>query len=170
VIKILRRTFKLVGSTTGAAFLVAALLASTAIAITAEPTRESYKEQVEPICKQNTESIERILASVKTQIRNGQLKAAAGKFTKAANAFEQATKQLKVVPRPSADSAKLGKWIAQLETGTGLLRKISAALKAEKKGKVASYSSKLTTNSTIANSLVLGFDFDYCIVESSKFT
>jgi hypothetical protein len=170
VIKSLKRALKLVGSTTGVAFLVAVLVASTAIAVAAEPTRESYKEQVEPICKKNTESIERILKGVKAQIRNGQLKAAAGKFTRAANAFEQATKQLKAVPQPSADSAKLGKWIAQLETGTGLLRKISAALKAEKKGKVASYSSKLTTNSTIANSLVLGFDFDYCLVESSKFT
>jgi hypothetical protein len=168
--KIFKRISKRAGGTAGAVFLAAVLVAGTAMAVAAEPTRESYTAQVEPICKKNTEAIERILKGVKKQITKGELKAAAGKFTKAANAFEAATKQLKAVPKPVEDTAKLTKWIKQLETGTGLLRKISTALKAEKKAKVSSYSAQLSSNGNIANSLVLGFDFKYCLVDSSKFT
>ncbi len=168
--EIFKRIFKRAGGAAGAAFIATALLATAVIAVAAEPTRESYTAQVEPICKKNTESIERILKGVKKQISKGELKAAAGKFTKAANAFEAATKQLKAVPQPVEDTAKLTKWIKQLETGTGLLRKISTALKAEKKAKVSSYSVQLSSNSNVANSLVLGFDFKYCLVDSSKFT
>jgi len=168
--RIFKRISKRSGGTAGAVFLTAVLVAGTAMAVAAEPTRESYREQVEPICKKNTTSIERILKGVRKQITKDELKAAAGQFTKAANAFEAATKQLKAVPKPVEDTAKLTKWIKQLETGTGLLRKISTALKAEKKAKVSSYSAQLTSNSNIANSLVLGFDFDHCLVDSSKFT
>jgi hypothetical protein len=170
VLEIFKRISRRAGGAAGAAFLATVLLATAAMAVGAEPTRESYTAQVEPICKKNTESIERTLKGVRKQITKGELKAAAGKFTKAANAFEAATKQLEGVPKPVEDTAKLTKWIKQLETGTGLLRKISAALKADKKAKVSSYSAKLTTNSNVANSLVLGFDFDYCLVDSSKFT
>jgi hypothetical protein len=168
--EIFKRIIKRVGGTAGAVFLAAVLVAGTAMAVAAEPTRDSYREQVEPICKNNTQSIERILKGVRKQVTKGQLKAASGKFTQAANAFEAATKQLKVVPKPVEDTAKLTKWIKQLETGTGLLRKMSTALRAEKKGKFSSYSSQLSTNGNIANSIVLGFDFKYCLIDSSKFT
>lgn len=168
--EIFKRITKRVGGTAGAVFLAAVLVAGTAMAVAAEPTRDSYREQVEPICKKNTESIERILKGVEKQVRKDELKPAATQLAKAANTFEAATKQLKAVPKPAEDTAKLTKWIKQLETGTGLLRKMSTALKAGKKGKFSSYSAQLTNNSNVANSLVLGFDFKYCLVDSSKFT
>jgi hypothetical protein len=168
--EIFKRISMPIRGTTGAVFLAVVLLATAAMAVAAEPTRDSYREQVEPICKKNTETIERTLKDVRKQITKGELKAASGQFTKAANTFEKATKQLKAVPQPAEDSPKLDKWIKQLEAGTGLLRKMSTALKAEKKGQFSRYSAQLSSNSNIANSTVLGFDFKYCLVDSSKFT
>lgn len=153
-----------------AALALTALLASTAFAVTSPTqTREGYVAQVEPICKQNTKANEQILAGVRKQIKQGKLDAAAAKFGKAATAFAKAVKQLKAVPQPVADSAKLGKWLKALEDETKLLRDIGKALSAGNKGKVQALYVRLTHNGNIANNQVLGFDFDYCLIDSSKF-
>lgn len=167
--EIFKRISKRAGGMAGAAFVATALLAAVAMAVTPEQTRESYAAQVEPICKKNTKTLEDVLRGVKTKIKKAQYKVAAGQFTKAANAFEKAIKDLRAVQQPSADTAKLGKWLDQLDTGTDLLREISKALKEGKKGKVSTLSVKLSHNSNVANNYTLGFDFHYCLVDSSKF-
>lgn len=153
-----------------AAAVLTALLASAAFAMTSPTqTRDGYAAQVEPICKQNTKANERILAGVRKQIKQGKLDVAAGKFGKAATAFAKAVRQLKAVPQPTADAAKLGKWLKILDDETKLLREISKALSAGNKGKVQTLYVRLTHNGNVANNAVLGFDFNHCLIESSKF-
>ena len=77
----------------------------------AEVTRESYKEAVEPICKTNTEANEKILKGVRQKVKAGKLKAAGTQFEKAGKALHKAIVQLKAVPQPTADEAKLAKWL-----------------------------------------------------------
>jgi hypothetical protein len=150
---------------------VVALLATAALALGAEEqTRETYVAQVEPICKQNTKANEQILSGVRKKIQKGQLSVAAGQFTKASTAFGQAVKQIKAVPQPAADTAKLGKWFGYLEGETKLLNEIGKALKAGNKSKAQTLSVKLTHNSNLANNAVLGFEFDYCLIDSSRFS
>jgi len=60
-------------------------------------------------------------------------------------------KQIKAVPQPVADQAKLAKWTGYLEGETKLLKEIGAALKANKKSKAQSLSVKLTHNGNLAN-------------------
>jgi len=168
--KIVRSSSKLVATAT-AALLATALLAPGAVAVTsADQTRETYVAQVEPICKTNTKANEQILSGVRKKIQKGQLQVAAGQFSKAANAFGKAIKQLKAVPQPPADAAKLGKWLGYLETEQKMLGEISKALKADKKSRAQTLSVQLTRNGTRANNAVLGFDFDYCLIDSSKFS
>jgi hypothetical protein len=153
-----------------AALALTALLASAAFAVTSpDQTRETYVAKVEPICKKNTKANEAILAGVRQKIKQGKLDAAAGQFSKAATAFGKAVKQLKAVPQPVADAAKLGKWLKALEDETKLLREIGKALAAGNKGKVQALYVRLTHNGNVANNQVLGFDFDYCLIDSSKF-
>jgi hypothetical protein len=168
--KSISRRTKLIGST-ATALLATALLAAAAVAVTSpDQTRETYVAQVEPICKKNTKANEQILDGAEKKIKNGQLKVAAGQFGKAATAFGGAIKQIKAVPQPVADVAKLGKWTKALEGETKLLTEISKALKAEDKGKVRNLSVQLEHNGRVANNAVLGFDFDYCLIESSRFS
>jgi hypothetical protein len=148
-----------------------AVLATSAIALAApEQTRETYVAQVEPICKRNTKANEQILAGVRQKIKKGQLSVAAGQFTKASTAFGKAVKQIKAVPQPAADQAKLGKWTGYLEGETKLLNEIGKALQAGKKSQAQTLSVKLTHNGNLANNAVLGFEFEYCLIDSSRFS
>lgn len=153
-----------------AVLALAALLATSAFAATSPTqTRESYAAAVEPICKANTKANEKTLAGVRKKIQKGQLAVAAGQFGKAATAFGKAVKQIKAVPQPVADVAKLNKWFGFLEDQTKMLGEISKALKNDQKTKAQTLSVKLTRNANLANNAVLGFDFDYCLIDPSKF-
>jgi hypothetical protein len=153
------------------ALLVTALLATGALAVTSpDQTRETYATQVEPICQANTKSNEQILSGVRKKIQKGQLSVAAGQFTRAATAFGKAVTQIKAVPQPSADVAKLSKWTKALEGETKLLSEIGKALKGGNKSKAQSLSVQLTRNGNTANNAVLGFDFNYCLIDSSRFS
>jgi hypothetical protein len=166
----LMKTYKRVPRIFAAASALVALLAATALAATSPTqTRESYATAVEPICKTNTKANEQILSGVRKKIQKGQLAVAAGQFSKAANAFGKAVKQIKAVPQPPADVAKLKKWFGYLEKETKLLGEISKALKSDQKSKAQTLSVQLTRNGNLANNSVLGFDFDYCLIDSSKF-
>ena len=153
---------------------VAALLvlgASAALGVTStEQTRETYVVAVEPICKTNTKANERILQGAENKVKQGKLKVAAGQFTQAAAAFGKAVKQIKAVPQPPADTAKLAKWTVALEGETKLLGEIGRALKAENKTLAQTLSVRLTHNGNVANNAALGFDFNYCLIDSSRFS
>lgn len=168
--EIFKRGSKRVSGAAGLVFALAAVFAAAAMALTPAQTRESYVEQVEPICKKNTKANERILKGAEKKVREGKLKVAAGQFTQAAGAFEKAVKELRAVQQPPEDTAKLTKWLKQLDVETELLRKIGKALREEKKTQAQTFSVKLRNNSNIANNIVLGFDFNYCLIDPSKFS
>jgi hypothetical protein len=154
-----------------AAMVLVAAGAFSALAIAApEQTRESYVAQVEPICKTNAKADERLLGGVRAQIKKGELRVAAGKFAQAATASGKAVKQLGAVPQPLADQAKLKKWLGYLGDEQKLLGEIGKALKAGKKSKAFELSARLEHNGSLANNSVLVFEFNYCLIESSRFS
>jgi hypothetical protein len=146
-----------------------ALLGASA-AVAAEQTRDSYTAAVEPICKSNTQANERILGGVKQQVQAGKLKPAATQFSKAAAALKKAAAQLKAVPQPSADQAKLGKWLGYVQAEVELFESVAEKLRAGDKTGAQAMVIRLTHNANLANNQVLAFDFTYCRLEPSKFT
>jgi hypothetical protein len=168
--KVGRGGWKMFG-TVIAALACVAFLAATALATTeSEDERTAYVETAEPICKTNTKANERILSGVRKEIRQGKLGLAAGKFKRAAAAFGKATRELGAIPKPPADEARLNKWLGLLGKEKSLLSQIGQALKAGKKSKAQSLSVKLTHNGNAANNAVLGFEFNYCLINSSRFS
>jgi hypothetical protein len=135
-----------------------------------EVTRESYKEAVEPICKSNVRDNERILNGVKVEIKQGKLKPAAKQFIKAADVLHRALGKLKAVPQPTADEARLAKWLGYIQQEEGYFRKIAKKLNAGDKNGALAMQFRLEHTANVANNLVLGFEFHYCRVEPSKFT
>ncbi len=150
-------------------FVVFAML-SGPFAEAAEVTRESYKEQVEPICKTNVKANERILKGVKSKVKAGKLKPAATQFTKAAKALHKAIRKLKAVPQPTADEARLGKWLKYIQEEEGYFRKIAKKLKAGNRNGAFAMQIRLEHTASQANNQVLAFEFRYCKVEPSKFS
>jgi hypothetical protein len=158
-----------VGTFTAA--LTTFLVAAVALASTSPTqTRDGYIAQVEPICKSNTKANERILSGVRGQIKQGKLTLAAAQFRKASEAFGKATKQIAGVPQPSADAAKLTKWLGYLSEESKLLAEIGKALKADKKTRAQEKLVRLRNNGNLANNVVLSFEFDYCVINSSRFS
>ena len=156
-------------ATLGTVAAVALLLAAQA-SLAAEPTRESYKAEVEPICKANTKANERILKGVKGEVKAGKLKLAAGQFAKAATALKKTLNQLKAVPQPSADKAKLTKWLGYIKTEAEQFEQTAAKLKAGNKAGAQAMAVRLTQTANLANNQVLAFEFKYCRVDPSQFT
>jgi hypothetical protein len=150
---------------TAAIFLLAAGMATAE-----EVTRDSYAAQVEPICKVNTKANERILKGVRTKVQQGKLAAASTQFAKAATALKATYAELKAVPQPAADSAKLGKWLGYVKSEADLFKATSEKLAANQTAAAQAMVVQLTHIANLANTQVLGFDFEYCRFEPSKFS
>jgi hypothetical protein len=148
--------------------VVTAVLAATAFA--AEVSRDEYKEAAEPICKTSAKANERILSGVRKEVKQGKLKSAAGKFSKASKEQSQALKQLQALPQPAADEARLAKWLGYLKTEAELFAQAGRKLKAGDKPGAEHVFAKLTPTANKANNQVLPFEFHYCRLEPQKFS
>jgi hypothetical protein len=140
-----------------------------ALAAEGELTRPEYVERVEPICKQNSDANSRILKGVKDQVKQGKLVPAGKRFIRASGALGKSVAQIAKVPQPSADAAKLTKWIGYLKSEKSFLQQIGQALKANDKFKAQKLAVKLNRNNNKANNTVISFGFDECRIDSSRF-
>jgi hypothetical protein len=150
--------------------LAALLPAAAPLAAAAEVTRDSYREAVEPICKSNTKANERIFRGVCAEVRHNELKPAAIQFERAAKALRRTLAELKAVPQPSADQAKLTKWLGKVKEEVGLFAAVAAKLRAGNKAAAEEKVVRLTHNANLANNVVIVFEFNYCRFEPSRFT
>jgi hypothetical protein len=148
--------------------LVALILAATAFA--AEVSRDEYKAAAEPICKSSAQANERILGGVRKEVKQGKLKTAAVKFSKASKEQSQALRELEALPQPVADEARLTKWLSYLKIEAELFATAGRKLKAGDKAGAEHITTKLAQNANKANVQVLPFEFRYCRQEPSKFT
>ena len=149
--------------------VMAALFLIVPLANAAEISRDEYVAKVEPICKANTEANKKIFKGAKEEVKAGELKKGSTHFFRAATALGKTIKQLKAVPQPTADEAKLKKWIGYLEVEQTYFKRIGEALKAEDKPKAQSLSVRLNRNSNLANNSVLVFGFDHCRIDPTRF-
>jgi hypothetical protein len=153
-----------------AAIAALAVMTTASLALAAETTRTEYVATVEPICKTNTKVNERILGGVRAEVRKGKLKPAARQFAKAASALKGTLAELKAVPRPAADQAKLAKWLKYVGAEASLFEATSKKLKAGDKTGAQAMVIRLTHNANLANDTVASFEFEYCRFEPSRFT
>jgi len=135
-----------------------------------EVTRTSYKEAAEPICRTNVEANERILAGVRSEVKRGQLDLAAKRFQRAAAALRGTLSELRQLPRPAADSARLGRWLGFVATEVKLLEKTARYLAAGEKGAAEGMVVRLKSVANRANNAVFAFEFEYCRLDPARFS
>jgi hypothetical protein len=150
--------------------LTASLLLAIAAPAAMALTRDEYKTQVEPICKKNSEANDKILKTVRKEVKEDKLKTAGAKFLKASKALKTTYNELKAVEQPAEDAAKLTKWLGYVKTEADLFKSGGNALKAGNKQKAQKFVNQLNSNANKANSTVLAFNFRYCKFEPSKYT
>lgn len=145
------------------------LLAAVAASAAEAPTRDEYVETLEKVCKPDAEATQRAMKGARGDVRGERFKAAAAKFAKATTIFGGTVKQIKAVPRPSADTAKLGKWFGYLDRQEDYLRLITAALRKQEGIKAQRLTARFIHNGNLANNVVLAFGFDYCSFKFSRY-
>jgi hypothetical protein len=150
-------------------FAAFAMLLTAVPAPAAEVTPEEYKEQVEPICKTDTEANEKILKGVRANVKAGKLKKASRQLDGAAKALKQAYGQLSKVPKPSEDAARLTKWLKGVKTEAELFEATAKKLAKGEKNAAQKMIVRLQSNATKTNNQVLDYQFRYCKFQPSKF-
>lgn len=145
------------------------LLVTAPLALAAAVTIEEYKAEVEPICKQNSETSTAILKGVKTQVQRDKLVPAGKRFIRASTALGKAVTQIAAEPQPTEFEVKLDKWIGYLREQKTLLQRIGQALKAGNKFKAQQNAVKLNKANKRANDTVISFGFNHCRIDSSKY-
>lgn len=149
---------------------VLALLAAAVPALASELDRTEYKDQVEPICKTNSEANEHILKGVRTEVRQGKLVPAGRQLIRAAAALRKTLTELKAVPRPTADEARLAEWLKRVGQEATLLEQSGKALEAGQRHRAERLQAQLYSGGRLTNAIVAAFGFHYCRFEPSKFT
>jgi len=147
-----------------------ALVALVSTAFAAEVSRSEYKAAVEPICKRNSKANERILKNVRNLVRQNRLKPASRRFAKAGVALKKAYRQLKRVPQPTADEARLRTWLKYVAIESNLFKAVAKKLRKGQRGAAQAKVNKLTRNANKANATVLVFGFRNCRFNPAKFT
>ena len=95
--------------------LTAMLLFAVAAPLALALTRDEYKAQVEPICKKNSEANDKILKTVRKEVKENKLKTAGANFIQASTALKKTYNELKAVEQPAEDAAKLTKWLGYVK-------------------------------------------------------
>jgi len=149
-------------------FAAVALLCTAVPAFAEGPTRDEYKEQVEPIC-QAGKAKEEILKNVRKEVKEGKLQKASRQIATAAAALKQTYSKLLKVPKPSEDAARLTKWLKGIKTEVELLETTGRKLAKGEKNAALRMVVRLKSNADKTNNQVLEYQFRYCHVDPSKF-
>jgi len=146
-----------------------AMLLAAGAASAAEVSPTEYKEQVEPICKRDTEANEKILDGVRANVKAGKLEKASRQLSAAAKALKQAYGQLSKVSKPALDATRLTKWLQGVKTEAELFEATSTKLAKNEKNAAQRMIVRLQSNATKTNNQVLDYEFRYCRLQPNKF-
>jgi hypothetical protein len=150
-------------------FAAIAMLVTAMPSLAAEITPDSYREEVEPICKRNSEANETILKGVRGNVTSGKLKQASRQLFGAAKALKKTREQLLKVPKPAEDATRLTKWLKGFKTEVGLLEAAGRKLAKGEKNPALKMVVRLESNARQTNNLVLDYEFRYCRYQPGKF-
>ena len=151
------------------AFIAFALLFAASAPAAEAPTRDEYVERLETICKPDNEATQRAMKGARADVRAERLAVAAGKFAKASTIFAGTVREMKQVPRPAADQAKLKRWFGYLEDQEGYLGGVTAQLRAGRAVKAQRLIARFIHSGNLANSVILPFGFESCEFKFSRY-
>jgi len=155
----------------GLAAVALAAMSLGAVAAPAEDvTVDSYAAKAEPICRKNTNANKKIFKGVRKMVQRNQLGKAAKRFKRAGSSLAATIRQLRALPQPPGEEARLAKWLKYLGIEKSLLFKIGKALGKGNKFQAQSLIVRLRRNSNFANNTVLAYEFNFCKIDPSRFT
>jgi hypothetical protein len=150
-------------------FAAVTLLAAAPAPAAEAPTRDEYVERLEAICKPDALATQRAMKGARGDLQAERIRAAVPKFAKATSIFASTVKEIAAVPRPPADTAKLGKWFTFLKRQESYLRQITEQLRRDRLIKAQRLTARFIHSGNLANNVVLAFGFNYCSFKFSRY-
>jgi len=144
------------------AAIALATLAVAPLVHAEEPTRESYKSQVEPICQANRAANKKIMAGAQKHVNKGKLETAGKQFIRVSISFGGLIRQLAAVPPPPADGHRVERWLQLMRLLDTRLRTVGKYFKAGEKIKATHESILAERSGLSANNISIVFHFHYC--------
>jgi hypothetical protein len=142
--------------------MLLATLAAAAPALADGQTRESYKAQVEPLCKANREANERIMAGARKRVNRKELDLAGGQFIRVSVSFAGLIERLAAVPPPVGDEHRIERWFVSLRLVRQRLRNVGKYYRAGEEIKAAHESILAERSGISANNTSIVLHFHYC--------
>ncbi len=144
------------------AAIVVALLATASPTGAAEQTRESYKAQIEPICKTNREANERIMDGAQRRVNKREFTAVGNQFIRVSESFGQLIPKLAAVPPPSGDMHRVKRWFEQMRLLKTRLRQTGKYYKGGEDIRATHEGILAERSSIAANNISIVFKVRYC--------
>jgi hypothetical protein len=142
--------------------IVAALLVAAPLAHGEEQTRESYKAQVEPICKTNREANERIMDGAQKRVNKREYVAVGKQFVRVSESFGSLIPKLAAVPPPLGDERRVERWLEQMRLVKTRLRQTGKYYKQGEEIKAAHEAILAERSGIAANNISIVFKVRYC--------
>jgi hypothetical protein len=139
------------------------VLATASSALGAELTRDEYVTRAEAICKVGTTKVTPMLSDGLAEFKKNEVTGAGPKFVRAAAFYDSSRARLQAIPKPLSDADDLTAWLNRLQVQNLFLRKAGKALAEARRVQAQGFLSRFVHNGNLANDLVLGFGFKYCL-------
>ena len=144
------------------AAIVVALLAAVSLATAAEQTRETYKAQIEPICKTNRDANERIMKDAQKRVNKREFTAVGKQFIRVSVSFGSLIPKLAAVPPPVGDERRVKRWFEQMRLLKTRLRQTGKYYKEGDDIKAAHEGILAERSGISANNISIAFKVRYC--------
>ncbi len=144
------------------AAIVLVTLAVAPLADGAEQTRETYKAQVEPICKTNRKANERIMAGARQRVNRDKLVPAGKQFIRFSASVGNLIVKLRTVPPPVGDEHRVERWFSSIRLIQQRLRLVGKYYEAGEKIRAAHEGILAERSGISANNTSIVFHLKYC--------
>jgi hypothetical protein len=144
------------------------LLASLAVSLVsassalAQPTREQYIAQADPVCQASMQAQSNALGGFVTDVKHGRLKKAARKFRRAGALLSVGIDQLAALEAPPADAPLLGDWLASLRNEVSAVNRFAKALAGANLKQLRKADKQLIRAIDNSTGIVAAFGFQVC--------
>lgn len=139
-----------------------ALLVAVPIASGEEQTRESYKAQIEPICKANRAANERIMDGAQKRVNRDEFVAVGKQFIRVSGSFGNLIGKLVGVAPPIGDERRVERWLEQMRLLKTRLRQTGKYYKEGEDIKAAHEAILAERSGISANNISIVFKVRYC--------
>jgi hypothetical protein len=134
----------------------------SATAAQAQPTRDQYVAQADPICAGSMRAEARALSGLASDLKKGRLKRAGAKFRAAGSAISTGIDELAALQAPPEDGALISSWLTSLRSEIPIINRFARSVIKGQARKVGKLYKQLKASVATSEGIVRSYGFTVC--------